>query len=217
MAKPSAVPAPMERTTRSSTIVYVLTGERGAGKSTLCRRIAAEAGRRGLSVAGLVTERLGDAPEAPRQVTDLGSGESRLFGSQDRRHPSPAPVAAVGAGTSDPLTPGWEYDLGVFDWANAALSHSLPCDLLVIDEVGPLELKGNRGWAAALEALRLGDFSAALVVCRPALLPDLKERLGARPVVDVEVDPQTREDLYTALVERLLPAAREEGAAPRGT
>jgi nucleoside-triphosphatase len=184
--------------------IHVVTGERGAGKSTLCKRIATEAGRRGLSVAGLITERLGDAPGSPRRVIDLASGESRLFGSQ---HGTPGSSAPAARGP-DPLTPWWEYDHGVFAWANAALLRSTPCDLLVVDEVGPLELQGKRGWVGALDALRSGDFNAALVVCRPALLPDLTGQLGPRPVVVVEVDVETRDGLATTLLERILPAGR---------
>jgi nucleoside-triphosphatase THEP1 len=173
----------------------VLTGERGAGKSVLCKRVADEAGRRGLSVAGLVTERLDDAPGSPRRVIDLASGESRLFGSQ----------RAAAAGT-DPLTPGWDYDQGMFDWANQVLSRSTPCDLLIVDEVGPLELKGSRGWVKALEALCAGDFRVALVVCRPALLPELTERLGSEPTQFTEVDLDTRESLAATLLQALFPA-----------
>ena len=176
-------------------MICVVTGERGTGKSVLCKRVADEAGRIGLSVGGLVTERLGDMPGSPRRVIDLASGESRRFGSR-----------GATAAATDPLTPGWEYDQGMFDWANGVLSRSTPCDLLIVDEVGPLELKGGRGWTKALEALRAGDFRAALVVCRPALLPDLAERLGSEPAEFVKVDPDTREGLAATLLETLFPA-----------
>ena len=157
-------------------------GRRGSGKSIVCARWPATLPR-GLDVAGILTERSEAGQGAARRVVDLRSGESRPFGSQDRRgaaQPRPGPTGEAGAGapawraaTPDPLTPGWEYDSGVFAWANEVLRRATPCDLLVVDEVGPLELLGGRGWAAALEVLRARDFGAALVVCRPGLLDEL--------------------------------------------
>lgn len=205
--------------------LYVLTGERGAGKSTVCARVAHEAARLGLAVAGILTERPDSAePGAARMVTDLRTGESRPFGSQDRRpeptnpHTAddvepPADDAATLAGAtaalagataaSDPLTPGWRFDSEVFAWANQALAGSVPCDLLVVDEIGPLELHGGRGWARALEVLSATGYQAALVVCRPELVAQLQERLSPRSLEIFEVTPETRDLLPGAIVARL--------------
>lgn len=175
--------------------VYVLTGERGSGKSTICARVAREASERGLAVAGILTERTDDADlGSARRVVDLRSGEAKLFGSQDReqgRDLTKRPSTAARDGvTSDPLTPGWEFDSGVFAWANAVLSRSTPCDLLVVDEVGPLELRGARGWAQALTVLDSAGYQAALVVCRPGLVSELQERLhvGVQRVFEVTLE-----------------------------
>ena len=205
--------------------LYVLTGERGAGKSTVCARVAQEAARLGLAVAGILTERSHSAePGAARTVTDLRTGESRPFGFQDRR-PEPtnphtagdvrspvdnaatltgataAPVDATVA--SDPLTPGWRFDSEVFAWANQALAGSVPCDLLVVDEIGPLELHGGRGWAGALEVLSATGYRAALVVCRPELIAQLQKRLSPHSLEIFEVTPETRDLLPGAIIARL--------------
>ncbi len=179
-------------------VVYVITGERGSGKSTLCGWVAHEAGRRGHVVAGIVTEREGGAdPVSTRRVVDLRSGEARLFGSREHgRVPSEEAGCDANVGmTGDPLTPGWGYENGVFSWANTVLARSTPCDLLVIDEVGPLELQGGRGWFKALEVLDSGGYRVALVVCRPGLVQSLKDRLrvGVRGVL--EVTPENRDAL----------------------
>jgi hypothetical protein len=133
-------------------------------------------------------------------VVDLRSGERRPFGLQ---HPGDRHALAGDPSTSDPLTPGWEYDPGMFAWANEALSHSTPCDLLVVDEVGPLELRGERGWAKALEVLRSREYRAALVVCRPGLLRELEERLGRAPDAVFEVALNVRDSLPRAILQRL--------------
>ncbi len=181
-------------------LIYIVTGERGSGKTTVCERVAREACLRGLAVAGVLTERIATDQGEARRVTDLATGEGRLFGSQRSGEVS---------GASDPLTPGWEFDSGVFAWANEAFSRSTPCDLLVIDEVGPLELRGVRGWVKALEVLRSCDYHAALVVCRPGLLGDLESCLGEAPTAVHEVTEPTRDGLPARIAERLFDSGRE--------
>lgn len=206
-------------------LIFVVTGERGSGKSTVCARVARETAQQGLAVAGILTERTdSDDPRGMRKVIDLQTGEERAFGSQEksRRRSAQRPVKGTvptsllhetdklradvsvdHTSTSDPLTPGWRFDPDVFFWANEVLTRSIPCDLLIVDEVGPLELLGGRGWAKATEVLRSSGYHAALVVCRFALLDELRRILGSRPGVVVEVTPETRDLIPTAIMERI--------------
>jgi len=64
-------------------------------------------------------------------------------------------------------------------------------DLVVIDEVGPLELKGG-GWAEALNKLLATRYKFILLVIRPALLDSCvkKWNLGQPLVLDVEKHPK---------------------------
>lgn len=193
---------------RRSGGVYVLTGERGSGKSTVCARVAREVTRRGLAVAGILTERTDDADlGSARRVVDLCSGEARVFGSQNREHGHDlgerTDTAPRHGASFDPLTPGWEYDSGVFAWANAVLSRSTPCDLLVVDEVGPLELRGGRGWVEALTVLDSAGYRAALVVCRPGLVSELRQRLHVGAQTVFEVTLEARDALPTAIADAL--------------
>ena len=170
---------------------YVLTGERDSGKTMLCTDLAAEARARNLDVAGILTAQSGPGLHAPRQVIDLRSGSSRLFG---------APVEAG----IDPLTPGWEVDSNVFAWATEVLSVATPCDLLIVDELGPLELVGGRGWVNALDVLAKGDYGAALVVCRPSLLQQLETSLGRPPVEVFKLDPKESDTLPDLILKKML-------------
>lgn len=190
-------------------LICVITGERGSGKSTVCARVARDAVTRGFSVAGILTERVEDGQDSFRRVVDLSTAETKLFGSQDGvrgrgQERDPAQDEAVNRSVmSDPLTPGWKYESDVFAWANKIFSRSSPCDLLVFDEIGPLELLGGRGWVKALEALSSPLFSLALVVCRPGLLGHLKKRLGEVPPMIFEVTPQTRTGLPAVILDML--------------
>ena len=53
-----------------------------------------------------------------------------------------------------------------------------PPDLLFVDEIGPLELQRNEGFAPVLELLPLDGPGHVLVVVRPSLLAALRRRLG---------------------------------------
>jgi hypothetical protein len=83
------------------------------------------------------------------------------------------------------------------------LSAATPCDLLIVDELGPLELVGGHGWVHALDVLRKGDFGAALVVCRPSLLDELEENLGAPPAAVFKADPEESTALPDIMIEQM--------------
>ena len=106
---------------------------------------------------------------------DVRSGSRRLFGARTAK--TPAGAAQSTDFITDPLTPRWKYGSEVFTWASKVLSSATPCDLLLVDEVGPLELLGKRGWVSALDVLSRGDFQAALVVCRPSLMETLEDAI----------------------------------------
>ena len=178
--------------------MYALTGEHGSGKTSVCTQVTAGARARGLDVAGIITSRSGPEPDAPREVMDVRSGSRRLFGART------AKTAAVDAHnadfTFDPLTPRWKYESEVFTWASEVLSNATPCDLLLVDEVGPLELLGGRGWASALDVLRKGDFQAALVVCRPRLMDALEDAIQRPLAGSFEADLEKIDGLSALMV-----------------
>jgi hypothetical protein len=94
--------------------------------------------------------------------------------------------------STDELTPGWEFGQDVFAFGERAVAAGADADLLIVDELGPLELRGGRGWVGALTVLREGTFRAALVVCRPELLDDLWQALGMPPDSDESAVARTR-------------------------
>jgi nucleoside-triphosphatase THEP1 len=169
--------------------VFVVTGPRGVGKSTLCGRVADQIVRRGLRVGGVMTGRLEalaamGADVDRRYLVDLTSGEHVPFGKRDgfsNHIDATAPPTDASFPSTDELTPGWEFGQDVFAFGERAVVAGADADLLIVDELGPLELQGGRGWVGALEVLRQGTYRAALVVCRPELLDDLWQALGMRP------------------------------------
>jgi nucleoside-triphosphatase THEP1 len=154
--------------------MVVLTGERGVGKTTVCRETVALARGRGHVCAGILTL----ARDGIRDVYDVRSGETRRL----TRRPGHDSAVAQGRFRFDPETLRWGGDV---------LARSMPCDLLLVDEIGPLEIDRNRGWIIAFDVLRSGCFALAVVVVRPELVSRAQLRL---PGLESEVLVATREN-----------------------
>jgi nucleoside-triphosphatase THEP1 len=81
------------------------------------------------------------------------------------------------------------------------------CDLLVIDEIGPLELEQGEGFAPILDLLPVEAPTHTLIVVRPALLDPLLLRLRetsfATPSKIFSVTEGNRDDLPLRIVEAL--------------
>jgi nucleoside-triphosphatase len=136
--------------------IILLTGPRNSGKTGACLQLAHWARDRGLDCAGLACPaRMELGRRAGSDVVDLRTGEQRRFAGQRLRDGRPD---------------GHDFDEEAVAWARARLASACPCDLLIVDEIGPLELELGLGWSNALDILRAGRFEAALVVVRLGLV-----------------------------------------------
>jgi nucleoside-triphosphatase THEP1 len=162
-----------------------LTGESGVGKTTYCTRIVSYAREQGLAVTGLLSHhRSAEDGRVALEVEDLRTSRRRLL------------AEAVGS-AGGPRIGKWRFHSESLDWGTEILRRATPCDLLLIDELGPLELTRNQGWTVALEVLRSGQFRVAVVVVRPALLSVLQERIGTAKwqARVIELNESNRADL----------------------
>ena len=96
----------------------------------------------------------------------------------------------------------WSFFPEIVQWGNQALENAVPCDLLIVDELGPLEFTRGEGWIAGLAAVDSGSYQSALVVIRPSLLKMAGQRWKIFRVIDLD-DPLYRtlsgEDLFSRL------------------
>jgi nucleoside-triphosphatase THEP1 len=153
----------------------ILTGARGSGKTTLCRELASAARRSGRDVAGVISPaRFVGARKVGIEAADLRTGETRPLAW--RRDPARPGTLELGC---------WDFDEAVLAWGNAVLRGATPCGLLLVDELGPLELLQGRGWTAGLEAIETGDYDLALAVVRPGLLEHARASWPRASLLDV--------------------------------
>lgn len=149
--------------------IIILSGERGTGKTSACLRLAKEANRRGLRPAGVICPaRLVDGRKVGIDLMDVRTGERRPLAEADER---PAALR----------TRAYRFYQEAVSWGAAVIEGATPCTLLIIDELGPLELVRGQGWVNALDVLAAGRFEQAVVVVRPELIPRFHQRVLARP------------------------------------
>jgi len=167
--------------------VVILSGERSVGKSTVCRQAVILAQDRGYTCGGLVTL---SRPDGARDVLDVRSGNTRRL----TLPPEAEPAVIQGRFRFDPAT---------LTWGNEVLARAVPCHLLVVDELGPLEMEPGAGWTKAFGALRGGHFALALVVVRPELLVPMQVRLPPGATTILTVTPDNRDALPALLLAML--------------
>jgi nucleoside-triphosphatase THEP1 len=159
--------------------LLLLSGRRGAGKTTVCQKAVSLAQDESLACGGLLTLNQG---EGVLEVVDVRSGDVRRL---TVAVPSPG---AVRQGR-------FLFDPGTLSWGNAVLRAATPCHLLVVDELGPLEIERGKGWSSAFEIVGRTDYALGLVVVRPELLAKAQSRLPSTPCAVLDATPHNREDL----------------------
>ena len=168
--------------------INIITGGIGQGKTTLCRQLVAAATRQGWDVKGVLSLPVFvDGRKIGIDLLDVSSGEKRRLAHRHRP-------------TSGPRTPGWHFLASALVWGDQILNRAVPCDLLVIDELGPLELVRGEGWQAGIGALNSDAYQIAVVVVRSSLLPTALETWPQAAVVEISAPEQA-----AGLVGEILP------------
>lgn len=139
--------------------LIVISGEVGTGKTTYCTGIAQYVRAQGQRVGGLLSVGAFVAgAKVAIDLQDLTTGETRRLAIRRARPDLSSP------------TPNWQFDEAALRWGNAVLAATPACDLLIIDELGPLELLHGVGYQAAFPLIEREAYRLACVVVRRALV-----------------------------------------------
>jgi len=146
----------------------VLSAASGEGKTTFLREQLARLADAGRSVGGILSPAVfEDGRRVGYDVVDLQE-QSRLTLARQTGLPPTAP--AIGR---------YRFDTEAIKAGNATIIAAVRqrCDLVAIDEIGPLEFGGG-GWAPGLDfALRECGADQELIICvRPGLVAELPSR-----------------------------------------
>jgi nucleoside-triphosphatase THEP1 len=148
--------------------VFIITGARGAGKTTLAAEVVRGLKKQGAAFSGILApEILVDGLRDGYLVEDLGRGSRKVL---CRRKADP-----------DPSLPGaFVFDPEGIRFGEEALAPPLSpnAHLVIVDELGPYELKGM-GWARAMDRLMEAHEGDMLWVVRPSLVHKMLERWPA--------------------------------------
>jgi len=160
--------------------IILLTGWRGVGKTTFCQKLAVRARDAGWRVGGLLSPaRIEGKNKTGIWVEDLASGQRRLLASNQQGE-----LHGVQQGQ-------WTFHPPTLAWSQAALKRALPCDLFILDELGPLEFDHHQGWALGFDLLASNDYRLALVVIRPEYIPSFQTRFPSVLEMDLQEGKQS--------------------------
>lgn len=160
--------------------LWIISGEIGAGKTVLCARLIKAFKELGWQITGLRSPAIMEAGKKTGiAVENLASQEIRRLAVHDYK-----PEGLE----DDPIH--WTFDPLVLVWGNQVFAHAVPTDLLVVDEIGPLEMKREQGWVNALSALDSRQYRQAILVMRPKLLALAQSRWQWGSTIEIETVEQ---------------------------
>ncbi|MFQ5814527.1 MAG: nucleoside-triphosphatase, partial [Anaerolineae bacterium] len=164
------------------------------GKTTVCRRVVELARGLGYDPAGVLAPALLDEDGFPLAYHALmvSDGQQRL-------------LARANGDLGGPRTGRYSFDADVFSWMIARLRGAISqgCDLLIVDEIGPLELEQGRGLAPILSDLSAEGLPPLLLVVRAELAGRLQKRLPDIPFRTFTVTQDNRQALPDAIIKEL--------------
>jgi nucleoside-triphosphatase THEP1 len=164
-----------------SPTLRLVTGESGAGKTSWCLELVRQARLLGLSPVGLISPAVfQEGAKVAIDLIEIATGERQRLATKTENRTSPP--------TNGLTTLAWEFDPAVLAWGNGVLERLSPATLLILDELGPLEILDGRGLTAGLRLVDQRRYQTACVVIRPRLLPAALERWPWGEALEVSVN-----------------------------
>lgn len=164
----------------------LLTGKIGIGKTTVCKKIVEIAKKNGLNCCGVLTQRLEDKGKtAELIVEDISTGERKILASRINDEEISNGIISC----------NFIFNREAIEFGKKALSKK--GDLLVIDEIGNLELEG-KGFNNAICAFQSKKNKNSILVVRSKLKKAVSAKLDCNFKM-IEVNKDNREEVPTTI------------------
>ncbi len=150
--------------------LYILTGPIAVGKTSLCWRLAARLRKVGRRPCGLLELAVLDdsGQKAGIALLDIDSNEVRTLARSDRN-------------LGGPRAGRFSFARETLAWRRDIICRYPACELLILDEVGPLEFAGEEGTGVIWAALGGQKVARVLLVVRERYVA-----AAVRELADVE-------------------------------
>lgn len=189
--------------------ILVISGQRGAGKSSLCRSIAENARARAIACYGCIETSLRGKNGVPYQIglADLVSGQTYLAAERPRDR-TDVPFQFYPHAFERIQASHEEFLHSAGKPAPTIALHHMPAtqlalqsrrdEICIIDEIGPLELERHLGHAAFLKmVLAVRRCNVLVLTVRSSLqntlLAQLNENVPERDILIIEIDKKSRQ------------------------
>jgi len=186
----------------------VLTGDVHIGKTTVCFKLVDWARQHGYAVCGILTQPFFDDQGVRLGLTvlDLASGERHDLARI-------APTRSCSHSASDgPRVGPYRFEPAGLRRASAVLERAVAesSDLLIVDEVGRLELEQSAGLHEVLDLVAASGVPRTLWVVRRTLLDAFQRKLPGLRCVVLEATEANRSALHLEIAQRLFADPSQE-------
>jgi nucleoside-triphosphatase THEP1 len=168
-------------------MIFILTGSVDSGKTTFLKRIIEELKKQKIKMDGFLSEAIRqDQEKIGYDLRDLGGGKPvpfiRKSGRQDWQRIGPYFFIPEG-----------------LSWAKKIILRSREAEILVVDEIGPLELSKQGLWDA-LEQVIFQRVQEYLFVLRREILEAFLKMVGK---IEIKIFDIEEEDVFPRLIEEI--------------
>ncbi|MEJ2580880.1 MAG: nucleoside-triphosphatase [Acidobacteriota bacterium] len=169
----------------------VVTGPPGRGKTEAVAAAASRLQREGVPVFGFIQPGIfEDGEKVGFRLRDVATGDEAV-------------LAILGERREGDFGTRFRFTDEGFRLGSRALSRVVPGSVVIIDELGPVELRGQGHMPAVRRALASPDLRGAIIVVRRTLVPSLLEELDASDAVVIDVE-LVGDDVVESIVTRLV-------------
>ncbi len=183
----------IEKNVQRQNNIFVLTGDKGNGKSTLLLKLVNEYKINNLKICGIIS------PAVHNNFNRIG------YDVMNIQNKNKVPLCRIDSGVNKINEGGFLFFEDGINFGNSVLDlkNLSDCKLVIIDEVGPLELN-NKGWSDSIDKIINQLSVPVLLVIRESLIDRVKERWQFIPKHIWKIQNGNSSDIYNEIVNTLI-------------